>query len=251
MKQNKNRLSQSAKEKLGYYVYLLIDPRNQKPFYVGKGISNRIYHHGISALKSKAAEKEKTKRIIAIKNAGRKVGLEILRHGLTSQEAFEVESSAIDLIGKGILTNIQGGHDSNDRGKMSVKEVELKYKAKKASFEKPVILININKHYERGMTPEQVYEVTRKHWRINHKKANKIDVVCGVCRGIIRGVFLSSGWERSVDAPKEKDRKRFHFVGKIASDSLCKRYFETNVDGYWSRGAQYPIKYVGKSSREK
>jgi len=28
-----------------FYVYLYIDPRNQKPFYVGKGSGNRMYEH--------------------------------------------------------------------------------------------------------------------------------------------------------------------------------------------------------------
>jgi hypothetical protein len=29
-----------------YYTYVLIDPRNEQPFYVGKGIRNRMYNHG-------------------------------------------------------------------------------------------------------------------------------------------------------------------------------------------------------------
>ena len=30
---------------LGFYVYMLIDPRNNKPFYVGKGKGNRVFQH--------------------------------------------------------------------------------------------------------------------------------------------------------------------------------------------------------------
>ncbi len=32
-------------EKLGFYVYRLIDPRNGETFYVGKGKGNRLYEH--------------------------------------------------------------------------------------------------------------------------------------------------------------------------------------------------------------
>lgn len=32
-------------DKLGYYVYRLIDPRNGDTFYVGKGQRNRVFDH--------------------------------------------------------------------------------------------------------------------------------------------------------------------------------------------------------------
>ena len=32
-------------EALGFYVYLYTDPRNEKPFYVGKGKGNRAFSH--------------------------------------------------------------------------------------------------------------------------------------------------------------------------------------------------------------
>jgi len=32
-------------ERLGWYVYRLIDPRNGETFYVGKGRGNRIFQH--------------------------------------------------------------------------------------------------------------------------------------------------------------------------------------------------------------
>jgi len=41
----------STIERLKYYVYALIDPRNNKPFYIGKGKDNRIYNHVNNAIK--------------------------------------------------------------------------------------------------------------------------------------------------------------------------------------------------------
>jgi len=62
----KKRLSQSTIEKLGYYVYALIDPRNKKVFYVGKGKGNRIYAHveASESIDTKEIEKIKTIREI-------------------------------------------------------------------------------------------------------------------------------------------------------------------------------------------
>jgi hypothetical protein len=41
-------------KKLGFYVYALIDPRNEQPFYIGKGKNNRVYEHVQLAIKNEA-----------------------------------------------------------------------------------------------------------------------------------------------------------------------------------------------------
>ena len=74
-------------------------------------------------------------KIKEIQDYGETVSIEILRHGLSNKEAFEVESAIIDYIGKKNLTNIVLGHDSHDRGRMSLTELEIKYGAQKAIFE--------------------------------------------------------------------------------------------------------------------
>ena len=42
--------STSIIEKLAYYVYCLIDPRDGNIFYVGKGVGNRVFHHALGSL---------------------------------------------------------------------------------------------------------------------------------------------------------------------------------------------------------
>ena len=54
----------------GYYIYALIDPRDDKVFYIGKGIGNRVFMHEIESGKSIGSEKMKLKKISDIENAG-------------------------------------------------------------------------------------------------------------------------------------------------------------------------------------
>jgi hypothetical protein len=56
-----------VKEKLGYYVYRLIDPRNGETFYVGKGKNDRIFHHVKGALEFDKDEDEITEKIKTIR----------------------------------------------------------------------------------------------------------------------------------------------------------------------------------------
>lgn len=119
------KLSQSTIEKLGYYVYLLSDPRTGKTFYIGKGCGNRINHHLLGALEENTKETDKVKMIRDIISFGLEVDLIILRHGLTEKEAIEIEGSIIDFIGIKNLTNLVLGHHSLDRGKMTPKNIKI------------------------------------------------------------------------------------------------------------------------------
>jgi hypothetical protein len=48
--------SPEAAEKIGLYVYRLIDPRNGHTFYVGKGKGNRVFQHCRNALQIVASK---------------------------------------------------------------------------------------------------------------------------------------------------------------------------------------------------
>jgi len=65
MKINNLKLSQSTIEKLDYYVYLLTDQDN-KVFYVGKGVGNRINHHFKELIDKASRKTDKIKRIIKL-----------------------------------------------------------------------------------------------------------------------------------------------------------------------------------------
>jgi hypothetical protein len=235
-----SKLSESTIEKLGYYVYLLIDPRTKLAFYVGKGCGNRINHHLLDALVADTGERKKIQTILDIQKDGLDVGLVILRHGLTEKEAFEVEATMIDYIGRNSLTNLVLGHHAGDRGLMSLDDIKIKYEAEEAIFNEAAILINVNKRYARGMSSNEIYEITRSAWRINIQRANSIRLVCSVYRGIIREVFIADRW-----LPHDSRQGRSYFEGKVAPPKLRERYLYKSVAKYWKQGSQSPVKYVG------
>ena len=237
---NTYQLTQSTIEKLGYYVYLLIDPRNNEPFYVGKGHGNRINEHLLGALETELDEVKKIKRIHEILGNDLEVSQVIVRHGMSDSEAFEVECSLIDYIGINNLTNLVSGHYSADRGLMSLQEIEIKYQAEDAEFAEPALLININRLYHHDINETELYEITRKHWNVSQARVAKIRVVCAVYVGIIREVYIPTAWHES--PPKFQGRS--YFTGNVAPVVLRDKYIYKSVSKYWKRGSQNPIKYV-------
>lgn len=220
-------------------MYLLIDPRDQSVFYVGKGKGNRIEQHLLDAVNEDTVETEKIKKIRDIQNSGLDVSHVVLRHGLIEKEALEVESAIIDILGEDNITNILKGHNSEDRGIMDLTDIKIKYEAIDVKVEDPMILININNNFQRNLSTEEIYEVTRKSWKISMKSVANIKIACAVYRGIIREVFVINKW-----LPSLENNGRFEFEGVVASKNIREKYLNKSVAKYWKQGSQNPIKYV-------
>ena len=127
-------------ERLKWYVYRLIDPRNGETFYVGKGKENRIFAHakadytatisqGASALHEEDNEDAsdlKMKRINEIRAAGLEVGHVVHQHGIEQEKvAYQVEAALIDAYPG--LTNLVEGRGSRDYGTRHVEEIVAQY----------------------------------------------------------------------------------------------------------------------------
>ena len=98
-----DRFNEENFDVLGYYVYRLVDPRDNKTFYVGKGCGNRVFNHVNDELRfsnsvdendsNESELSEKIQTIRDIRNANLKVKHFIHRFGLNEKEALEVESA--------------------------------------------------------------------------------------------------------------------------------------------------------------
>jgi hypothetical protein len=95
-----------------YYVYELIDPRVNLPFYVGKGKDNRVYFHLSEQSRVKSENVQKYNKIQKIRKQGYEPEIKILKYFENENDAYDYEEELIKKYGRkgydknGILTNI-------------------------------------------------------------------------------------------------------------------------------------------------
>lgn len=256
---SESQFSQGALEKLQYYVYCLVDPRDKTIFYIGKGKNNRVFDHAEDALEDEDCETDKLETIREIIEQGLQVEHYIIRHNLTSKEALMVESVLIDLLTysaintESILTNIAAGHHQWDEGIKTVDEIEQLYNCKPLEL-KPghkLLMVNINQSYQTktvdGMRVKpNLYDATRRYWRVSKKKADEVDYLLGVYKGIVRCVIKpTTKWMASnVNEHGAKlSQTRYYVEGIIDDDEGNELYMNRSTTEYPfpSRGV---IRYV-------
>ncbi|HEV7229610.1 LEM-3-like GIY-YIG domain-containing protein [Brevundimonas sp.] len=240
----KQTFSSEVAERLGYYVYRLIDPRNGETFYVGKGQGDRVFHHAAGDLGSQGDETaEKLARIRKIRLAGFDVAHVIHRHGLANEVALEVEAAVMDAYPG--LTNQQGGHGSSDFGVAHADEIIERYAAPEVVFGHRVVMITINQ----TAADQSVYEAVRFAWKISRSKAEAAEYVLAVVKGMVVGAFVADRWLPATSANflNKPDRPdRLGFYGREAPADIRKLYERKRVpDRFRQKGAANPIKYAG------
>ncbi len=246
----KTEFTQAEIEALKHYIYCLVDPRNGNIFYVGKGVNNRVFMH-LEEAKNSNNDKLKHNIIREIINQGYNVQHYILRHGIENENvAFTIESTIIDLLTypafnkKFLLTNLVAGHHQWDEGIKTVEEISQTYNCEKI---KPVIghkllLVSLNKTYiqknaEGIYVRNNLYECTRKYWTISPNRANNIDYVLGVYRGIVRSVLKpTSEWQHALTDDNgiyfESKKNRYKIEGTMDDEEGNKLYLNKDVSDY-------------------
>lgn len=101
-----------------WYVYILYDPRTNKPFYVGKG---RKYRMSATVNIKQTGNALKRKFLYEIKNEGLEPISKIVAEYENESDAFEYEKKLVSKFGRiikgtGILTNYSEGGDSSNAG---------------------------------------------------------------------------------------------------------------------------------------
>ena len=231
---------------LGYYVYLYIDPRNGKPFYVGKGKGYRALAH-----LSEEGETRKIHTLKELKKRNLSPIIEILAHALTDEEtALRIEAAVIDLLGLDGLTNAVRGWRSIQLGRIPLSELVIYYAATPCVITDPALLIRINNLYRHGMSETELYEATRGVWKLGIRRENA-KYAFAIFEGVVREVYAIKSWHRAgsttyATRPKSDVAlaSRWEFIrGKTPKD-IRNKYVGHSVASYLVKGAQNPIAYV-------
>jgi len=105
------------------YVYLYIDPRTNKVFYIGRGKGYRVFSHLITKDNNRVDDddgyiddensiREKIQRINSIRANGLEPDIDILYDGMDLAQAKIAEAATIDLLGINNLTNMVRGYNA-------------------------------------------------------------------------------------------------------------------------------------------
>lgn len=224
---------ESIVNQLGYYVYVLIDPDSEKPFYVGKGTGNRVFQHVFCALETEV-ESDNYRKIREIKKRGDEVKHLILRHGLDEDVAYAVESAIIDFclsLKKFPLMNQVVGHGSHHIGAMTTDEVIRKFRAEPLThLGEESLIININKKFRRRAGANDIYDATKGWWRMGLKMPTA-KYVLSEYRGLIVEVWEVSNWKSKMMEKTEKRNAhlRWGFEGSVAPESVRIQYLNKSV----------------------
>ena len=251
------RLLRRTQEALGLYVYVLVDPRAEEIFYVGKGGAatekgnERVLSHFYEARKYARGTKEKapsakTKRILDIWSDGHDVSWWIVRRGIKDQSICnQIEAALIDVLSltpKKTLNAVRG-YGSKESGLISSKDVLLLNPPKvrpKNPYE-TVFLFPINQLLGER---RDLYEATRQYWNVTEKWREAPNAIAlGINSMTSAAAFLVERWRPA--------RGKFAFTGQEVTDAheLAKCDFSeviNTVKGYWQRGQFLIVEFDGR-----
>ena len=111
-----------------------------------------------------------------------------------------------------------------------------------------LLLVSLNKSFDdekasRIYKRTDIYEKTRKYWAVAEKRAQKVNYILGVYRGVVRSVIKVDGYEWTEwdeDANVCFNRKRCCFHGTLQYDSP---YLNKSVSDY-PFGSGGAIRYI-------
>lgn len=241
-----DRFSEKSLLSLGdYYVYGLIDPRSKQIFYIGKDTKNRVFEHEKESLGSPDSEKLKLKTIADIKNAGFEVEKIIINSNLTEEEVFAAEALSVD-------------EYERINGASPLEEKDIRHK---------ILVIKINRLYQRGMDEKVLYDAVRGVWRVSKEKVRTVEYVFGVYNSLIVAVYKPSEWfvckEAKDRLPRQdivltpKTENRLFFVDEryeqgFPLDENESFYIGKSIAGLkLNQSAQNPITYLYPLEKDK
>lgn len=241
------KFDDQAIQALGSYVYALLDPKTELPFYIGVGVGNRVFDH----VNDNALERSSNKLTRIDEIGPDRVKHVILRHGLTQKEALLVEAVLLDLFkhSKGLeslaLGNAVLGHGSGLYGYRTSEEITTMYSSEPLmSVPNDYLLININRRFDRKHGMNEIYEATKEIWKMSFRRAQTFNYVLSEYQGYIRGMFKVDHWyQKERRSSSGKVYLGVGFNGSQAEPEVMNQYINRQIVGLKPRGYSSPLVY--------
>lgn len=255
-------------DKLGGYVYALVDPRDNSVFYIGlaggieaKGNNRPDNHLSETALKIKKNEplKDKNDRIKNIWSDGKDPELIIVRRNIGRAEAIHVEAALIDLLNHikpnvdGIsLTNNQRGHGIENHS-MVTEENRATVIAEKVRPSLEILNVWLFPIKNGLKDHGAAYDAIRGDWRIRKKSRSDEDYAVGLENGISKVVIKIEKWNET--GIRDDSKQSFQGV-MIHNEEIGMQLFEKDFSGivnnlgYWKRGNPIKVSFLSSNKVE-
>lgn len=149
---------------------------------------------------------------------------------------------------------------------MTVEEVQARLAVEPiGEITEPCALIKINDSFpdSASRTDQELYDATRGMWKMNIDQARaKAKYVLAIYGGVVREVYEVTEWLPAnstmySEASKNwkgtenfKTEGRIEFVGKIAIESIRKKYLWKSVSHLYKSGNANPVMYAGEGQND-
>lgn len=100
-----------------------------------------------------------------------------------------------------------------------------------------IVCLNVTRSLVGTWNRTQLYQFTKRSWRLNVERAREADFVFAISNGIIQGVFKPYRWFPTTD---EKYKGRWEFEGEEVYDSP----FIMMSVSHFKQGSRNPVMYI-------
>jgi len=101
---------------------------------------------------------------------------------------------------------------------------------------KEVLSIKISTSWRPGMTPQALYDATRRSWKLNRSRIANVDTVLCIAENEVKEVYTVDEWVESVD------EGRVEFVGRPASEEIRQHWMNVELSGLLNKNGH--LRYI-------
>lgn len=87
---------------------------------------------------------------------------------------------------------------------MKTSNLDLTYPEDSLEIIEPAMLIRINELFRDDLSAKELYDATRSCWRVSLDRANNVQYVLSVYKGIVREVYRVNSWTAADPKAHEK-----------------------------------------------